>query len=151
MKNMQTVARRSHRGFTLIELMVTVAIVAILASVAIPSYRDYVTRGRIPDATNGLSTLRTQMEQYYLDNRTYVGGCAAGTVAPLPTSSNFTFSCTGLTPSAFTATATGTGTMAGFVYAVNESNTRTTTGVPASSGWGITPANCWIVRKGGGC
>ncbi|MGE5649003.1 MAG: type IV pilin protein, partial [Bacillota bacterium] len=66
---------RHHRksGFTLIELMVTVAVVAIIAAVAMPSYRDYVIRGKIPQATNNLSTLRAQLEQYYQDNQTYVG------------------------------------------------------------------------------
>lgn len=130
--------------------MVGVAVATILAAVAVPSYSDYVTRGKIPEATNGLSALRVQLEQYYQDNRTYVGACAGGTVAPLPGGVNFTFSCPTLTATAFTAQATGTGSMANFVYTVNESNARQTTRVPNTS-WGGTPASCWIVRKGGGC
>jgi len=143
-------APRRGAGFSLIELMVAVAIAAILAAVAVPSYSEYVMRGRIPEATNGLSTLRVQLEQYYQDNRTYVGACASGTVAPLPGGVNFTFSCPTLTATAFTAQASGTGSMANFVYTVNESNARQTTRVP-NTGWGSTPAACWIVRKGGGC
>jgi type IV pilus assembly protein PilE len=130
--------------------MVTVAVVGILAAVAVPSYTDYVTRGKIPEAMNGLGALRVQLEQYYQDNRTYVGACAAGTVAPLPTGANFTFSCPTLNATAFVAQATGTGSMANFVYTINESNVRQTTRVP-NAGWGNTPAACWIVRKGGGC
>jgi type IV pilus assembly protein PilE len=137
-------------GFTLIELMVAVVVVAILTAVALPSYRDYVTRGKIPEATNALATLSVQLEQYYQDNRTYVGACAAGTVAPLPTGSSFTFTCPTLTVTRFAAQASGTGSMAGFVYTINESNGRATTGVPESR-WGSTPASCWIIRKGGGC
>jgi len=69
-------------GVTLIELMVTVAIIAIIASVAIPAYGDYVKRGRLPQATNALSSMRAKLEQYFQDNRTYIGACVAGTNAP---------------------------------------------------------------------
>ena len=62
----QTLLRRRARGFTLIELMVTVAIAAILASVSIPMYRDYVLRSRIIDATSKLSDFRVRMEQYFM-------------------------------------------------------------------------------------
>ena len=65
---------RPARGFTLIELMITVAIAAILAAVAIPMYRDYVVRSRIIDATSRLSDFRVRMEQYFMDNRTYDAG-----------------------------------------------------------------------------
>ena len=72
-------ARPIPRGFTLIEVMITVAVVAILAAVALPQYRDYVTRGRIPEATSRLATLQVQAEQYFQDNRTYVGAPACAT------------------------------------------------------------------------
>ena len=75
---------RSATGFTLIEVMITVAIIAILAAVAIPSYTDYITRSKIQEATSSLLAMRTKMEQYFQDQRTYVGACAANTVAPLP-------------------------------------------------------------------
>ena len=137
------------RGFTLIELMVTVAIIAILASIALPSYSAYVTRGRIPQATNNLATMRVQLEQYFQDNRTYVGACEAGTVAPLPTSADFDYTCPALTADTFTVVATGTGSMSGFTYSIDEANSRTTTAVP--SGWGTAPVACWVVSKGGAC
>jgi type IV pilus assembly protein PilE len=131
--------------------MVTLAIVAILASVAVPSYRDYATRGKIPQATNKLSVLRVQLEQYYQDNRTYVGACAAGTVAPLPAADDFEYTCPTLTASAFTAQAAGksSGSMNGFTYTIDQASTRTTTAVP--TGWGTAPVSCWVTKKGGAC
>src|ERR1700722_11706839 len=60
------------QGFTLIELMITVAIVAILAAIAIPNYRDYVIRGQLVDATQALAAVRANMERYFQDNRTYL-------------------------------------------------------------------------------
>lgn len=137
----------TQRGITLIELMVAVAIVGILGSIALPAYRDYVTRGRIPQATNNLATLRVQLEQYFQDNRTYVGACAAGTVAPLPASDDFVYACPTLTATTFIAQATGRGSMSEFTYRINESNVRTTFAAPSS--WGTTPVDCWIAKKGG--
>ena len=90
---------RSNSGFTLIEVMITVAIIAILAAIAVPSYNEYVQRARITEATSALSDMRNKMEQYFQDNRTWTPGagitppCNAGTVAPLPTSQNFMFAC----------------------------------------------------------
>lgn len=137
------------RGFTLIELMVTVAIIAILSAIALPSYSNYVIRGRIPQATNNLATMRVQLEQHFQDNRTYVGACAEATVAPLPASDDFDYTCPTLTEDTFTVVATGSGSMTGFTYTIDESNTRTTTAVP--DGWGTAPVACWVVGKGGAC
>src|SRR5262252_747950 len=64
-------------GFTLIEVMITVAVIAILAAVALPSYLDYVTRGNLVEARSNLSDMRTRLEQYFLDNRAYPGACIA--------------------------------------------------------------------------
>jgi type IV pilus assembly protein PilE len=65
------------RGFTLIELMITVVVIGILAAVAYPSYTDYIRRGKISQATSELSAMRVRLEQYYQDNRNYgVAGCA---------------------------------------------------------------------------
>lgn len=138
------------KGFTLIELMVTVAIVAILAAVALPSYVDYVTRGKIPEATSGLSARRVQAEQHFQDNRTFVDvglfvnqGCVVDT-----TGKNFDFSCAAQTPTTFVIQAVGKNSMAGFTYTVNETGARATTAVPA--GW-TTNASCWVTAKGGTC
>lgn len=138
-------------GFTLMELMVTVAIVGILASVAMPIYTDYVIRGRIPRATGTLAELRLKMEQHFQDNRSYSGACGRGALAEPPADDpDFTFSCE--LPgggSSFKLTAEGKGRMAGFAFDINEANERKTTAVP--EGWGEAPYQCWVTGKGGKC
>jgi type IV pilus assembly protein PilE len=136
-------------GFTLIEIMIVVAIVGILAAIAVPQYTDYVIRGSLVEAHAGLADFRVRMEQFYQDNRTYAGAGLNGCGAAAPaTATSFTFTCA---PAAqtYTVTATGTGRAAGFVLTLNEQNVRQTTGT--KSGWepgGAVPANCWVVRKG---
>lgn len=145
---------RPLRGFTLIELMITVAIVAILAAIALPSYSQYVQRARITDAVSLLSDMRIKMERYFQDNRSWnppgPAPCTAGTVAPLPTSPNFTFTCTNLGANTYTVTATGTAgtTMAAFAYSIDQSNVRATVSLPP--GW-IGNATCWVLKKDGSC
>lgn len=142
--------KRMQAGFTLIEVMIVVAIVGILTAIAVPAYGDYVKRGRITEAVSGLSDMRVKMEQFFQDNRTYVGACVAGTVAPLPANTTqFTFSCSSLSASAYTVSATGTSTMAGFTFTVDQSNVRNTTALP--TGWTGTNTNCWVIKKDGTC
>ena len=140
-----------HRcyGFTLIELMIVVAIVGILAAVALPAYTDYVVRGRIPDATSNLAAKRVQMEQFFQDNLTYAGAPACGD--DTTSSPYFTFNCSVAgTSSAFTLQAVGKGPMAGFTYTVDQSNNKATPSAP--SGWAShNPDTCWVTTKGGAC
>ena len=138
-----------HKGFTLIEVMVVVAIIGIIAAIALPNYSDYVIRGKIPDATSILATKRVQLEQFFQDNRTYVAAPAC--VADSTSSQYFDFSCpaANLSATTFTLQAAGKGTMAGFAYTIDQAATKTST--ITASGWAATSTACWITKKGGAC
>jgi prepilin-type N-terminal cleavage/methylation domain-containing protein len=140
-------------GFTLIEVMITVAIVGILTMVAYPSYRVYLTRGQLVEATNGLSQMRAQMERHYLDNRTYATSGTFTTPCDADAASrvfgSFTVSCDGTpTATAFALKAVGSGQTNGFTFTINQQDVRATTAAP--SGWN-TCATQWMVKKGQSC
>src|SRR5712692_4636169 len=141
---------RSATGFTLIEVMITVAIIAILAAVAIPSYTDYITRSKIQEATTTLLAQRTKMEQYFQDQRTYIGACDPAnpnTVAPVPTGLKyFTVACSNVALSTYSATAAAIAVtdMAQFSFTIDQGTTRQTTNVPPGSGWTLPATNCWV-------
>lgn len=142
---------RRERGFTLIELMVTVAIVGLLATIAYPSYTQYVRRGKIAEALGELATLRVRLEQHYQDNRHYGSSASACGVA-MPTQPSFTFSCAwgpGATSQSFVATATGLASagMDGYVFSVDDSNAQRTTQLEGAA---VTAA-CWLKKRGESC
>ena len=131
----------SQGGFTLIELMVTVAIVAILSSIALPSYSTYIQRSRVPVALDNLSAYATRMEQRYQDTGSY-GAATCGVAVP-GSVDNFTLTCAiSGAGQGFTATATGAGRMAGYGYTINHNGVRVTTAHPR----GVPGTNCWSTR-----
>lgn len=132
-----------HRGFSLVELMIVVVVIAILASFGIPAYNDYVTRGKLQQATSGLSDGRIKLEQYFQDKRTYDGA-----TSPCPAATEyFGFTCTNLSMTTYTITATGIGNLSAYVYTIDQSNVKTST-TPFSDG---TTLSCWIMKGGEGC
>lgn len=145
---------KTNQGFTLLELMITVAIVAILAAIALPNYNNYVARGQAVVGTSALAEYRVRMEQFYQDNRRYDGAGLNGCGAAAPNSKYFTFACApGAAPSqTYTITATGIATqgLTDFIYTLNDANVRATTKLGA--GWtGYPNAACWVRRKDGTC
>ena len=149
--------RARQQGFTIIEIMIAVAIVAILAAVALPSYRDYILRGKLVDAHNALADFRVRMEQYYQDNRRYDDGGGVNCGANAPSSKHFpTFTCTpaGANAQTYVANIDGVATegTAGFRFTITEVPVRSTTvtGTAASNGWSSNAA-CWVRSKPNNC
>lgn len=155
------------KGFTLIELMVTVAVIAILAAIALPSYSDYVTRSKFAEPMGILADLRVKMEQYYADNRRYssdVGGATCGipggNVPVAPDGRYFTYTCTpgglnGLGAQQFVLQADGVPAqgLTGIHFNVNHANAKATI-VDASTEMankGYAGAACWVRKKPSGC
>lgn len=152
---------RNTAGFTLLEVLITVAIVGILAAIALPNYSEYIRRGKIIEATSKLGDLRTDMERYFMDNRRYttvlgsgVCGIAAGRIANYNLDSGrhfdiIPFACADNT---YTLRAQGIAAkgMGGFSYDINELNQKSTAAVPA--GWTTpVPNTCFAIRKDGSC
>jgi type IV pilus assembly protein PilE len=130
-------AARDNGGFTLLEVMIVVAIVAVLAAIAVPIYTEHIRRGKVSEVTSVLGEGRTRKEQFFLDNMTYAG-------SPCPASTkSFKVECT-TAATTYTISATGLTDMDGFVYTVNQANDRTTAG-PYGSG------TCWLFKKGESC
>ena len=133
-KNMQ-------KGFTLIELMIVVAVIGILAGIALPNYQDYVRRSKLSEGTSALADLRIKMEQFYQDNHSYVNGpCVSA-----PDTANFGIDCGAPLQNSYTITASGNGNIVGFIYTIDVANVKGST-----TPWGDNAA-CWVVKKSGAC
>ena len=137
--------KRRLAGFTLIEVMVVVAVIGILAAVALPSYQDYIRRGKRADAQALLQSAAFAQERYRLNNASYASspgdltGVCADTADPCESQEeNYTLSISGATATGFTLTATA-------VSASQQADSGCTSIVYTKTGstFATTPAKCW--------
>ena len=140
--------KRTQQGFTLIELMIVVAIIGILAAIAIPQYQDYIARSQVTRAYGEMASLKTGIEQALVDGKTgsLDGSATADTLAGATNSSLLDQGTNNGTPvinyTTGTAVTTVTGVMNGDASAAIKGSTIVLTR-DAQGGWtcSITPGN----------
>ena len=104
---------RATRGFTLVELLVVMVVVAILAAVAVPSYRDQVRKGRRAEAHEALMKVQTAQERWRSNNVSYAATVAALGQPATSASGNYAISLAAASGTGYTATATAQSKQAG--------------------------------------
>ena len=124
---------RNTAGFTLIELMVTVAIIGILAAIALPSYRQYVLRGNRAAAQAQMMDIANREEQYLLANRVYADKATLGYSLPSGVSANYDYDV-----------APGAGTVPSYTITFTAKGSQLSDGYLTLTGAGVkSPANKW--------
>ncbi len=127
---------RHHQGFTLMEMLIAIAIVGILAAIGLPSYQNSINKSREKSAAADLMALSTDMENTYQRTLAYptqttatTALTAAASIGWSASQDDFFVYSVASTSSAYTLTATGSGAMSGCVMTLTQANVRT-----ASSG-----------------
>jgi type IV pilus assembly protein PilE len=141
---------RRARGFSLIELMIVIAVIAIVSTLAITSYKRYVMRANRTEARLALLSIQASQEKFFLQNNQYAQSLATAIAAPpaglgvaldvagVTLGGHYTVSFTAATPTTYTVQAVATGTQtadtaACLTFTINDQGVRT----PADS------TGCW--------
>lgn len=132
---------KATRGFTLIELMIVVAVVAILAAIALPSYNDSVRKSRRGQAKADMLEIVQMLERRYTTNRTYLGiDISSMNQSPRQGTARYTLTLNPLTATTYTLTAVPQGGQANDArcgtLSINQLGAKTITGTG-------TVADCW--------
>ena len=142
------VSRRRMAGITLLELMIVVVVIGVLGMIALPSYRQYVTRAQRTEAKAALLQLATSQERFHLANRRY-GSVAELIAANLLTSTGkserglYALTLTGVTAQGYLATATPVSGGAADLTGDAQCLTFTLTAQGQRGATGSQAATCW--------
>lgn len=124
---------RNNSGFTLIELVVTIAIVAILAAIALPSFANQMRKSRRAEAISAMQNAQLSLERWRVDHANYG---SSGTAFPSLTTYNFAITATVAAPNDYTITATPQG---------DQTKDKCGTMTITKTGATVTkaPSDCW--------
>jgi type IV pilus assembly protein PilE len=139
-------APRPHaaRGFTLIELMIVVVVVAILGTVAFPAFRDQVRKSRRADAITSLNKIAQAQERWRANNAAYGSSLAStGLNVANPSSGYYTLSVSGATATGYTAAASAAGSQANDAKCTSFTLTMLNGETTYTSTGSATAAACW--------
>lgn len=128
--------KMKNKGFSLIELMIVIAIIGILATIAIPSYTEYVAKSKRAEAMRGLADLMLKQERWRANHTSYAGDATTGFTKP--TVDNYNLAVSGESTTGYTLTATRAGVQASdrcgnFVITVTNGVATKTTSTSASN------------------